>query len=209
MDLNSNSSLNAQSRGLSSLSCQECRRRKTKCDRQLPTCVACMNSAMACIYPAGPLKPGPKPGVIRRSKRRRLDASSPSPGESDMESRSVLSHRDSNSNIEQSCTQYRSTLPTTGRRSLPESNHPTSGSDGHTGHSITSESADQNSINTHRRLSLLIHPNHEPKSKSSDSVEASTAEPSANPTTPFFIQESLMGPICQTFRMDERGIDYL
>lgn len=30
------------------LSCQQCTRRKTKCDKQLPTCTACAKAGLAC-----------------------------------------------------------------------------------------------------------------------------------------------------------------
>lgn len=209
MDLQSNSHPSDQNHGLSTLSCQECRRRKTKCDRQLPTCMACMNLAIACIYPDGPLKPGPKPGVIRRSKRRRLDASSPSPAAFDTEPRSVLSHRDSSPNIAQSFTQDQTARPNIDGGSHTASSHLTGGSNGQPGHSIASQSPDQSSINTHRRLSLLIHPNHEPKSQASDSVEAPTLDSSTDQSTASFIPESLMGPVCRILRMDKLEIDYL
>jgi hypothetical protein len=55
------------------LSYQECRRRKIRCDRRLPSCFTCMNTSFACVYPEGPLKPGPKPGSTRRSKKRRIE----------------------------------------------------------------------------------------------------------------------------------------
>lgn len=52
------------------LSCQSCRRRKVRCDKELPSCSLCMKSSQICTYPPGPLKPGPKLGSSQRSLKR-------------------------------------------------------------------------------------------------------------------------------------------
>lgn len=53
------------------ISCRDCRKRKIKCDRSLPSCSVCLKNAQECIYPVGPLKPGPKIGSSRRRTVRR------------------------------------------------------------------------------------------------------------------------------------------
>ncbi|KAK0726085.1 hypothetical protein B0H67DRAFT_572307 [Lasiosphaeris hirsuta] len=57
------------------LACYACKRRKVKCDRQLPSCSPCHKLNVVCEYPTEPGKPGPKTGFIRGTKRRRLDHS--------------------------------------------------------------------------------------------------------------------------------------
>ena len=52
------------------LSCQSCRRRKVRCDKELPSCSLCVKSSQTCTYPPGPLKPGPKLGSSQRSLKR-------------------------------------------------------------------------------------------------------------------------------------------
>jgi hypothetical protein len=52
------------------LSCHLCRRRKIKCDRILPSCLICIKNSQTCVYPEGPLKPGPKLGASRRQSKR-------------------------------------------------------------------------------------------------------------------------------------------
>lgn len=52
------------------LSCQSCRRRKVRCDKELPSCSLCTKSSQTCNYPSGPLKPGPKLGSSQRSLKR-------------------------------------------------------------------------------------------------------------------------------------------
>ncbi|PTB35000.1 hypothetical protein M441DRAFT_205667 [Trichoderma asperellum CBS 433.97] len=54
----------------SSIACQSCRRRKVKCDRELPSCQVCLGTLQSCQYPARHLKPGPKIGTLQRRKRR-------------------------------------------------------------------------------------------------------------------------------------------
>lgn len=53
------------------LSCQSCRRRKVRCDKELPSCSLCIKSSQTCTYPPGPLKPGPKLGSSQRSLKKR------------------------------------------------------------------------------------------------------------------------------------------
>ncbi|KAK4161038.1 putative fungal-specific transcription factor [Cladorrhinum sp. PSN259] len=68
----------AQAPGTSSsgeiLACYVCKRRKVKCDRQLPVCSLCRKLNIPCEYPAYAGRPGPKPGS-QGTKRRRLDPS--------------------------------------------------------------------------------------------------------------------------------------
>jgi hypothetical protein len=52
------------------LSCHSCRKRKVRCDRIIPSCSMCIKSLHPCTYHPAPLKPGPKPGVSRLSRKR-------------------------------------------------------------------------------------------------------------------------------------------
>jgi hypothetical protein len=57
---------------LSKIACHNCRKRKVKCDRELPVCSICSYNNQVCSYPDRVLKPGPKLGSKNaRSKRRR------------------------------------------------------------------------------------------------------------------------------------------
>ena len=49
------------------LACHNCKRRKIKCDRQLPECAFCRERSQKCEYPTEARKPGPKPGTGKRS----------------------------------------------------------------------------------------------------------------------------------------------
>ncbi|KAE8360996.1 hypothetical protein BDV27DRAFT_148185 [Aspergillus caelatus] len=198
-----------QSTGQANLSCQECRRRKIKCDRQLPTCVACTSYTIPCVYPAGPLKPGPKPGAFRRSKKRRLEASHP-PTTTDMRFRTTLPQQDQTPDLGPSLA---TSLP--GKLASLDGNVPSTpggamrASDEPSGPSIASQSPEQSSFLTHRRLSWLVHPNHEPTLNLSDRAEESTGEPSMDQVSPFSIPVSLMDQICHTLQTDERDIHHL
>ncbi|KAF1359815.1 hypothetical protein EJ07DRAFT_118927 [Lizonia empirigonia] len=48
-----------------SLSCDECRRRKSKCDRGRPQCGSCIMSGSTCIRPGESRKRGPKKGQVQ------------------------------------------------------------------------------------------------------------------------------------------------
>ncbi|KAK0666799.1 putative fungal-specific transcription factor [Cercophora samala] len=62
------------------LACYACKRRKVKCDRQLPVCSLCQKLSGQCEYPTHAEKPGPKTGKppcpLQGNKRRRLDQAS-------------------------------------------------------------------------------------------------------------------------------------
>ncbi|PIG84799.1 hypothetical protein AARAC_001324 [Aspergillus arachidicola] len=210
MDLQAKSNAFAQSTEHAALSCQECRRRKIKCDRQLPTCAACMGSSMDCVYPAGPLKPGPKAGFTRRAKKRRLEPQCHSPGTMDMRLRTMHPQHETNADLGQSFASHlpgklssmdTSTSPTQGCVSI-NSNEPSN-------RSLPSPSPEQKDFITHRRLSWLVHPNHEPTLKQSACGEQSTMEPLADQFTPLSIQASLMDQICLAFQTDEQDIHHL
>lgn len=50
--------------------CDECRRRKLRCDRQKPQCGACQASGVACIVPATKPARGPKRGYLKTLQAR-------------------------------------------------------------------------------------------------------------------------------------------
>ena len=209
MGLQADSKALAQSTEQAALSCQECRRRKVKCDRQLPICGTCIDSSMACIYPAGPLKPGPKPGFNRRPKKRRLEPQSLSPGMMDG-SHTMLPQYDTNAELGQS---FASHFP----KSLSSMNDSASSaqdcafinSNERSSPSVSSQNLEKSSVFSHRRLSWMVYPNHEPAPKLPDCVQASTMEPLMDQLTPFFIQPSLMDHICRALQTDERDIHHL
>ena len=49
------------------LACHSCKRRKIRCDRQLPECTFCKEKSQKCEYPSEAKKPGPKPGTRKRA----------------------------------------------------------------------------------------------------------------------------------------------
>ncbi|KAL4810590.1 hypothetical protein BDV18DRAFT_155202 [Aspergillus unguis] len=55
----------------SDLACHSCRKRKVKCDRDLPRCMACGQTGQTCNYPLHPMKPGPKIGSFQRQRKGR------------------------------------------------------------------------------------------------------------------------------------------
>ncbi|KNG86964.1 hypothetical protein ANOM_004183 [Aspergillus nomiae NRRL 13137] len=195
---------------LAALSCRECRRRKIKCSRQLPVCDACITSLNACVYPAGPLKPGPKAGCCHRSKKRKLEPQSHSPRTMDMGLLTMVPQHDTNAQPGKSFlspVQEKGSRIDVGASSTPHSvlrasNEPS-------GPSLFSQSPEQGPAITHRRLSWLVHPNHEPIYKPSDGTEHSMIEPLADQCTPLSIPASLMKSMCDTLQTDEGDIYYL
>ncbi|OGM51213.1 hypothetical protein ABOM_000044 [Aspergillus bombycis] len=185
---------------LAALSCRECRRRKIKCSRELPACGACMGSANACVYPAGPLKPGPKAGHFRPSKKRRLELQSHSPRPIDMGLRTTVPQHNTNAELAESFVSH---SPEQGSRIDASASKEPSGA------SLSSQSPEQSPAVTHRRLSWLVHPNHEPIYKPSDWTEHSMIEPLTDQCTPLSLPASLMESICDTLHTDEADIHHL
>ncbi|KAH6999323.1 fungal-specific transcription factor domain-containing protein [Ilyonectria destructans] len=58
----------------SSITCHSCRRRKVKCNRELPYCQVCVDSGQTCEYPDRHLKPGPKIGALVFGSRAHLQS---------------------------------------------------------------------------------------------------------------------------------------
>ncbi|KLP20321.1 acetate regulatory DNA binding protein FacB [Fusarium fujikuroi] len=52
------------------LACEECRRRKSKCDRGRPVCGGCLESGVECVFVEQRPKRGPKKGQLRELKSR-------------------------------------------------------------------------------------------------------------------------------------------
>ncbi|KAK4671665.1 hypothetical protein QC764_607830 [Podospora pseudoanserina] len=76
------------------LACYACKRRKVKCDRQLPVCSLCQKLSGQCEYPTHAEKPGPKTGgPLQGNKRRRLDQTSVSSSVSHGPSLNATGHR--------------------------------------------------------------------------------------------------------------------
>ncbi|KAK5189963.1 hypothetical protein LTR47_005962 [Exophiala xenobiotica] len=65
-------------------------RKKSRCDRQIPTCSFCQRTANLCTYPTARLKPGPK--LVGSTHRRRNVRSSPVQGRDITDSHSNTSH---------------------------------------------------------------------------------------------------------------------
>ncbi|KAK8023540.1 hypothetical protein PG993_011606 [Apiospora rasikravindrae] len=52
------------------LACQECRRRKLRCDRKTPSCKSCVETGVVCVMPATAPPRGPKRGHLRCLRER-------------------------------------------------------------------------------------------------------------------------------------------
>ncbi|KAI8048392.1 hypothetical protein BDF22DRAFT_602910, partial [Syncephalis plumigaleata] len=50
--------------------CDDCRRRKVRCDGNRPSCTSCLRHGVACHYQETLKKRGPKPGYIEKLERR-------------------------------------------------------------------------------------------------------------------------------------------
>lgn len=160
------------------LSCQSCRRRKVRCDKELPSCSLCMKSSQTCTYPPGPLKPGPKLGSSQRSlKRPRRSKEDESDQANDdngtvaiQQESNALQHRRTSSNawdpelLAGASTQWQPQPELRSERTGDSSHAITSTSEqshqspGSTCSTITSESS--RSLNL-PALSSIIHPSHE------------------------------------------------
>ncbi|KAI1125346.1 hypothetical protein F5Y10DRAFT_284332 [Nemania abortiva] len=68
---NTDSSRSAQRppRQLPGSACEECRRKRVRCDRGVPQCETCANSGIQCIVRSSPPPRGPKKGYIRALQR--------------------------------------------------------------------------------------------------------------------------------------------
>ncbi|PYI05429.1 hypothetical protein BO78DRAFT_371111 [Aspergillus sclerotiicarbonarius CBS 121057] len=173
-----------------SLSCQRCRRRKIKCDRQQPKCGGCSNSLLNCTYPLGPLKPGPKPRHMRQSRQQILEKRNGA-CRTDIKSSSV-----SNAVLD-SPLQY---MPSLGVcQSL---DHDIIESDC----ASKTKRLEQSSLLSNRRLSVLIHPNHEPTSPEPGPFDPIETVFVMDPGVPFSIGEALMEEICKELKTTSRDI---
>ncbi|KAL5591184.1 hypothetical protein FOVSG1_010073 [Fusarium oxysporum f. sp. vasinfectum] len=169
---------NSQS-GKSELACSLCKRRKTKCDRALPTCGPCDRAAQACVYPSKRMKPGPKLGSRLRERRRsrnyesgnrerrgqckrRRDCTSDiASREYDQASHFAAESAGSHSNAPSALPQSRwSKAVLEDLQSLPPSPTYTDQDDESTSMSDSSEIAATNFVRA-ISLSSLIHPTHE------------------------------------------------
>lgn len=50
------------------VACEQCRRRKSKCDRARPQCGACLENESPCVFTDQRPKRGPKKGQLRQLK---------------------------------------------------------------------------------------------------------------------------------------------
>lgn len=156
------------------LSCQSCRRRKVRCDKELPSCSLCVKSSQNCTYPAGPLKPGPKLGSSQRSVKRPRrtkeddsDQVSDNHQGHDEQQQDIITHHRTNSwQPDLSLTGQSTTWPhppLIGSESTESSHVVMSEHSHHSPESTCSTVAtrsDSNSINL-PTLSSIIHPSHE------------------------------------------------
>ncbi|KAK8103268.1 Transcription factor [Apiospora sp. TS-2023a] len=58
------------SRQLPGLACEECRRRKLRCDRKTPSCRSCLETGVVCVMPTTCPPRGPKKGHLRSLRER-------------------------------------------------------------------------------------------------------------------------------------------
>ena len=190
------------------LSCQECRRRKIKCSRQLPACASCRNSSMSCAYPSHPLKPGPKPGQLRRSKKRRLEKSAHPPNAMEMGTDMMPTQPDTNAVRQSSPSQRPASFQimndSTSSPLLVNLGNPELLNE----LSTSSQSPKQCSLMDHRRLSWLVHPSHEPTSPAFEDGVDLAGEPLLDESSPV-IHADLMSQICNALHTDNRDVHHL
>lgn len=55
------------------LACDRCKKSKTKCNRQMPSCSTCIDKKFECTYTTQKLKRGPKPGTPPKHNMRRIN----------------------------------------------------------------------------------------------------------------------------------------
>ncbi|CAG9951153.1 unnamed protein product [Clonostachys rosea f. rosea IK726] len=144
-----------------SISCRDCRKRKIKRDRSLPTCFVCLKNGQECSYPVGPLKPGPKIGSSRRRMaRRKVDTSCHCKqgvcGSLDAQSQPDLCHQSSQSSEPQQGFDYIG-LPSPGSEDPP----PT-GLDSDERTSVPSTTTNGSSVRV-SSLFWILHPSHDVK----------------------------------------------
>ncbi|TGO51915.1 hypothetical protein BELL_1697g00010 [Botrytis elliptica] len=60
---------NSEGEMLAKVACKLCRKRKVKCNRELPRCQPCENLQQRCVYPQHVQKPGPKLGTSQKKRR--------------------------------------------------------------------------------------------------------------------------------------------
>lgn len=157
---------------LNPLSCQECRRRKVKCSWQRPKCAGCINSSLACAYPSGPLKPGPKPGR-QRLRKRRTEQAACRQEMLDMELDTIHPTPNANANAvhsDSSPTQLPVLPQGATAAGAPSFPFGLGTSINQCRQSSRSHSPDGPFLLNRRRLSWLVHPNHEPVSSVSEPV---------------------------------------
>lgn len=158
------------------LSCQSCRRRKVRCDKELPSCSLCLKSSQICNYPPGPLKPGPKLGSSQRSLKKRRRSKEEvgdhqlidDDGSRDVQQENATEHRRNNSwdqgLLSGTSTQWQPQSDPENDR-MEETTHPIMSD--HNNHqspestcSTTASRSDSTSLNI-PALSSLIQPSHE------------------------------------------------
>ncbi|TGO06956.1 hypothetical protein BTUL_0378g00010 [Botrytis tulipae] len=60
---------NPEGQMLAKVACKLCRKRKVKCNRELPRCQPCEKLQQGCVYPQHVQKPGPKLGTSQKNRR--------------------------------------------------------------------------------------------------------------------------------------------
>lgn len=163
------------------LACHNCKRRKIKCDRQLPECAFCKERSQKCEYPSEARKPGPKPGTRKRSSL--LSAISDKDGQL-IGSPSSRHHRN-NSAAYPSPSELHSGIVDT-----------TSPVNSFTG--VTPESS---------MLSRMIHPSHETRPPSETDAAGSLIELGGLPGQTDYTR--MVGSVCAAFDISPQDYDKL
>lgn len=128
----------------------------------------------------------------------------------DMGLRTMLPQHDTNTDLAQCFASYiPGKLSSIDTSASSTKDYPSINSNEPSSQFLPSQSPEQRDFNAHRRLSWLVHPNHELTDQQSTCVETSTEELLIDQSTPLSIQKSLMDQICLAFQMDEPCIHHL
>jgi Fungal specific transcription factor domain/Fungal Zn(2)-Cys(6) binuclear cluster domain len=162
------------------LACHNCKRRKIKCDRQLPECAFCRERSQQCEYPSEARKPGPKPGTRKRTSV--LSATSDS--DARLNGSSSLRHAADNSAAYPSPSELHAGVDTTS---------PINSFAG-----VTPES---------NLLSRMIHPSHETRPPSETDAAGSLIELGIVPGQTDYTR--MVGGVCTAFDISPQEYDNL
>jgi len=150
---------------ISRISCHGCRKRKVKCNRELPSCSICRQSSQRCSYPKRILKPGPKIGSTNTACKRKRAGNHES-------------HR----------REFRGAQSITSEESI-QKEHPQIPESGPTSSGVSSKSLRHSK--DIQSLSFIIHPSHESCSPEERSCRPTSVGQMPGNETPLLIEACL------------------